>query len=127
MKIHDMDITTEAYKESAYDNTDVFMICFAVDDRDSLKAVTTRWIPEIMKARPLYPLVVVGTKADLDQVPELGGAVKAMMAAGASKYLECSAKTEDGVKQAFERAASAGLDGPKLPEIPKVSKSCNVL
>jgi len=48
----------------SYDMTDVFLICFAVDDVKSFKNVENRWITEIRHHAPGVPYILVGTKSD---------------------------------------------------------------
>lgn len=45
-------------------NCDVFLVCFAVDDADSLKSVETNWVPELRRYLPITPFILVGTRAD---------------------------------------------------------------
>ena len=46
----------------AYPQTDVFLVCAALDNAGSAEGVTDRWIPEIRHHMPHTPFVVVGTK-----------------------------------------------------------------
>jgi GTPase SAR1 family protein len=50
-----------------YPNTNVIVICFAVDSKASLESVRTKWHPEIEKHAPKVPLILCGTKCDLRQ------------------------------------------------------------
>ena len=43
----------------------MFLVCFAVDNRDSFDNVRNKWVPEIRHYSPHTPIMVVGTKADL--------------------------------------------------------------
>ncbi len=44
---------------------DVFLVCFAVDNRDSYENLRSTWVPEVRRHRPGAALIVVGTKTDL--------------------------------------------------------------
>ena len=41
-------------------DTDVFAICFALDDWNSFNDVETLWVPEIRQHRPQADLMLVG-------------------------------------------------------------------
>ena len=49
----------------SYPDTDVFIVCFAVDDRPTVNNIRDRWCPEIKKYCPTAPVVLVATKVDL--------------------------------------------------------------
>ena len=48
----------------SYMNCDVFLVCFAVDETDSLKSVEANWVPELRRYLPKTPFILVGTRAD---------------------------------------------------------------
>lgn len=99
------------------------MICFAVDSPDSLDNVQEKWISEVLHFCAGLPVILVGCKKDLrndpktieelkkiNQVPvppEEGNAIAQKI--GAYKYLECSARTNEGVREVFENATRAAL------------------
>ena len=49
----------------AYTNTDCFMICFSLVDKNSLKQACTKWIAEVKATAKSCPCILVGTKMDL--------------------------------------------------------------
>ena len=49
----------------AYANTDCFMICFSLVDKNSLKQACTKWIAEVKATAKSCPCILVGTKMDL--------------------------------------------------------------
>ena len=51
-------------RKLAYNDTDIYIICFSVVNEDSFRNVETRWVPEIRKYSPLVPFILVGTKID---------------------------------------------------------------
>jgi Rho family, other len=49
----------------SYDNTDVVVLCFSVDSKDSLENVESKWVGEIQENCPGVKLVLVALKCDL--------------------------------------------------------------
>lgn len=111
----------------SYPNTDVFLICFAIDDPGSYTNVRAKWFPEIShhldssvagaegrKAK----IILVGTKLDLredsetlERLRRAGTApityqqgVQMAKEIGAARYMECSALTQQGLKAVFDEA-----------------------
>lgn len=111
----------------SYPSTDVFLVCFAIDDPASYANVRAKWFPEIShhlqtsadgpdgkRAR----IILVGTKLDLREDSETiermrreGTApltyqqgVQMAKEIGAVRYLECSALTQQGLKAVFDEA-----------------------
>jgi len=105
----------------SYPQTDVFLVCFSVISSSSFENVKTKWVPEIQHHAPGVPILLVGTKSDLrkdDQTTKqlasrgqnLVNTEQANSMAkevGAVKYLECSALTQEGLKQVFDDAIRA--------------------
>ena len=116
----------------SYVCSDAILICFSVDEPSSLKNIPLSYIPEIKKYGPNIPIVLVGNKKDLrndDRSKEelantKGKPVKAKHGWSMAKkinafaYLECSAKTKEGVREVFETATRAALQEKK-----KIKKS----
>mmetsp|Transcript_10095 Transcript_10095/g.10919 ORF Transcript_10095/g.10919 Transcript_10095/m.10919 type:complete len:188 (-) Transcript_10095:1412-1975(-) len=96
----------------SYPQTDVFLICFALDSVTSYENVRNKWFPEIQHHAPGVPFILVGTKLDLRNDPKNGDAKFITKSQGESlkeelkafKYLECSARTQEGLKQVFDEA-----------------------
>lgn len=107
----------------SYPDSHVILICFAVDSPDSLDNVQEKWISEVMHFCQGLPIILVGCKKDLrfdpktieelrktsqrPVTPEEGMGVAQKI--GAYKYLECSAKSGEGVREVFEHATRAAL------------------
>ena len=105
----------------SYPQTGVFLMCFSVDSPDSFEDIKHKWCPEVSYFGPGTPFVLVGLKVDLRDDPttlrylalekrapvtcEQG--VQMAEEIGAFKYVECSAKTQVGVKEVFDAAATA--------------------
>ena len=55
----------------SYPDTHVLLICFSVDNPDSLENIPERWIPEVVHFCPKVPIVIVGNKCDLRDDPAI--------------------------------------------------------
>lgn len=115
----------------SYDNTDVVVLCFSVDSKDSLENVESKWVGEIQENCPGVKLVLVALKCDLRENTEEEDDAAANAAEGtqrekkpmisydqglevarrikALRYLECSAMRNRGVNEAFTEAARVAL------------------
>ncbi|KAG0429222.1 hypothetical protein HPB47_023836 [Ixodes persulcatus] len=107
----------------SYPDTDVILMCFSIDSPDSLENIPEKWTPEVRHFCPNVPIILVGNKKDLrldphtmrelakmkqkPVAPEEGRAMAEKI--NAYGYLECSAKTKDGVREVFETATRAAL------------------
>lgn len=107
----------------SYPDTDVILMCFSIDSPDSLENIPEKWTPEVKHFCPNVPIILVGNKKDLRNDPgtikELGkmkqepvkpeeGRTMAEKI-NAFAYLECSAKSKEGVREVFETATRAAL------------------
>lgn len=95
-----------------YPNADIAVICFNVDEPQSLTNVTEKWIPEIRHICPRCPVILVACKIDLRDDPETllkleqrnekpirtKTGRKVALQIHADDYIECSAKTHEGVE-----------------------------
>lgn len=52
----------------SYPQTDIFLVCFSIIDRNSFNCITTKWIPEISHWCPNVPFFIIRTKDDLKSV-----------------------------------------------------------
>jgi len=100
----------------SYNESDVVIICFAVDSKDSLENVPNKWVSEVKHFCPKEPILLVGLKTDLressnDSVSQ--EEAKATAAKLGLRYLECSAKTNVGVNTVFEEAVRATVSTKK--------------
>ncbi|KAK6952441.1 hypothetical protein Daesc_006978 [Daldinia eschscholtzii] len=115
----------------SYDNTDVVVLCFSVDSKDSLENVESKWVGEIQENCPGVKLVLVALKCDLRENAEEDEDAAASGTDGpqrekkpmidynqgldvarrikAMRYLECSAMRNRGVNEAFTEAARVAL------------------
>ncbi|XDB55481.1 hypothetical protein AB1E18_008944 [Capra hircus] len=107
----------------SYPDTDVILMCFSVDSPDSLENIPEKWVPEVKHFCPNVPIILVANKKDLrsdehvrtelarmKQEPVRTDDGRAMaVRIQAYDYLECSAKTKEGVREVFETATRAAL------------------
>lgn len=122
----------------SYPDSNVILICFSIDSPDSLDNVLEKWIPEVLHFCQGVPVILVGCKVDLRNDPvtiknlqadqqqpvstsegqEVAGKI------GSKHYLECSARTGEGVREVFETATRASL---VTKEKKKERRKCVVL
>ena len=126
----------------SYPDTDVILMCFSVDNPDSLENIPETWTPEVRKFCPNVPIILVGNKKDLrnddntkrelanmkrEPVTSEEGSVMCEKING-YVYLECSAKTMEGVRDVFEMAARAPLTNkPAKPRSWQRLNKCSIL
>uniref|UniRef100_A0A4D5RA19 Ras-related C3 botulinum toxin substrate 1 n=1 Tax=Scolopendra viridis TaxID=118503 RepID=A0A4D5RA19_SCOVI len=105
----------ERLRPLSYPNTDVFLLCYSVDNPNSFDNILSKWCPEVRHHCPKAPIVLVATKTDLRDDEAVTKAIgpgegkKLRSKIKAVKYVECSAKTRQGLKEVFEEAARAVL------------------
>ncbi|KAK0420922.1 hypothetical protein QR680_014967 [Steinernema hermaphroditum] len=121
----------------SYQLTDVFLVCFSVVNPASFENIREKWVPEINHHMPDTPFLLVGTQTDLrdsrSAIESLAkeGRRPVTYAAGermakelkAVKYVECSALTQDGLKNVFDEAIIAAL----YPRKPRKNRKCTIL
>merc|ERR1719273_2861663 len=114
----------------SYPDTDVILMCFSIDSPDSLDNIPEKWTPEVRHFCPNVPIILVGNKKDLRNDPNTIKELAKMkqepvkpedgrtMAEkiNAFAYLECSAKSKEGVREVFETATRAALQVKKEKE-----------
>jgi small GTP-binding protein len=105
----------------SYPNTNVFLVCFSVASPSSFDNVRSKWLPELNQHAPGVPLILVGTKSDMrgdsSVAEELATRGQAMVTEeqalqmvktiGAIRYIECSALTQENLKDVFDAAIKA--------------------
>jgi len=124
----------------SYSDTHCIMLCFSIDSPDSLENVQLKWVGEIADHCEGVKLVLVALKCDLRNDEEdllaaparedesfnpYGGSgpysqqkrlisyeegLAVAKKVGALRYLECSAKKNRGVNEAFSEAARCALN-----------------
>ena len=126
----------EDYKRTrplTYPGTDVFLLCFSLDNMTSLENIEYMWIPEIREFCPDTPFVLLGTKKDIRDSYEVGdqqtvaslnqknfkpvstNVGKAFAEKhGFISYFEVSALKGENVSEAFEGVGSIALHKDEL-------------
>jgi Ras family protein A len=124
----------------SYPDTDVILMCFSIDSPDSLDNIPEKWTPEVRHFCPNVPIILVGNKKDLRNDPNTIKELAKMkqepvkpedgrtMAEkiNAFAYLECSAKSKEGVREVFETATRAALQTRRQTH-PTCCSKCNLL
>ncbi|GAA5986694.1 hypothetical protein JCM5350_001455 [Sporobolomyces pararoseus] len=120
----------------SYSDTHLIMLAFAVDQPTSLENVEDKWIDEILEHCPGVKICLVALKCDLredpiarERVRKYGGemieyeqGLNVAKRIRASRYLECSAKCDRGVREAFEEAARVSVNAQRRGETRGSSK-----
>ena len=104
----------------SYPGTNVFVVCFAVDNPDSLSNVADKWYLELAREmgkldEPMPAVVLVGTKSDLiddcDYDDAKAKSVASNIGAINGEVYLCSALEGIGVQDLFEEAMRNALKG----------------
>ncbi|KAJ3665855.1 hypothetical protein Zmor_001322 [Zophobas morio] len=93
-------------RKLSYKEANVFLLCFAVDDKVSYENMETKWVPDLEEYSDV-PIILLGTKSDLrknksncisrDEINRFQKKI------GALFYVECSAKTLAGIEDLKKR------------------------
>lgn len=104
-------------RPQSYKDADVFLLCFSLINRNTLKHIKTKWVKEVRQTSPDVPIIVVGLKMDLrdnfdkadidrneDGVEPIKKekAQKLIQKIEAVQYLECSAKNMQRLDEVFD-------------------------
>ncbi|CAG0920009.1 unnamed protein product [Notodromas monacha] len=118
----------------SYPDTKVFLVCFAVNSKDSYDNVIHKWIPELRHHVPGAKVLLVGTKIDLRIPQRPGETITCMtpkdgndlkMRINAEKYVECSALTQEGLEGVFQEAMRVVLSESNMTAQQK--RKCRLL
>ncbi|KAL9652344.1 hypothetical protein ABK040_012000 [Willaertia magna] len=121
----------------SYPDTNIFLVVFSVVLRSSFENIGSKWLEEIRHYAPGVPAVLVGAKVDLREDPkklrELQQTGQAPVTKEEAekkrrewklyKYVECSAKTQYGVKEVFETAVRVARSPEKFKDWEEDKKS----
>lgn len=113
----------------SYPGADVFVVCFAFDNPESLAHVETKWIPEIKHFSRDIPIIVAGTKSDLKQTSRSTvqdqTVLELVERIQPAEYVECSAMTQQNIKQLFEASLRHAIATRVITQ--KTKKKCTIL
>lgn len=129
----------------SYDDTHAILLCFSVDSKDSLENIESKWVGEIADNCPGVKLVLVALKCDLRSTDDddaneedataeqqekkpcidYNQGLDVARRINALRYLECSAKKNRGVNEAFTEAARVAL--MVKPSNGKEGRKCSVM
>ncbi|GJQ67338.1 hypothetical protein Trydic_g8234 [Trypoxylus dichotomus] len=89
----------EKLRNLSYPNTDCFLLCFAINSKDSFLNLSYVWVKDIRKMNKKAKILVIGTKSDLKEESLNTGIteqdiLKFVKDIKADGYLECSAYTK---------------------------------
>ena len=133
----------EAYdrlRPLSYPDSDVILMCFSIDSPDSLENIPEKWSPEVRHfCGHTIPVILVGNKKDLRHDKSMKNELSKLKQAPVSSeegrvmserikaysYMECSAKTREGVRDVFETAAKASMK--RTPRRPQSWRKCSIL
>jgi small GTP-binding protein len=117
----------EIDRSLAYRIADIFLVCFSLDNSQSLEKLCNKFIPEI-RLESQAPIILVGTKLDLEEEEDVkrnrGEALKLKDSCNAADYVECSAYTLAGISEVFDAVVRVGVD---LRTIKKKKKKCAIM
>ncbi|KAL6052276.1 Ras- C3 botulinum toxin substrate 2 [Balamuthia mandrillaris] len=93
----------------SYPDTDCFLLCFSLVSRASFNNILSKWYPEISHNCPSARRLLVGTKMDLrgtkpEEEPTTAEIEEMVRKIEAEGFVECSALTQQGVKEVFDTA-----------------------
>ena len=100
----------------SYADVNVIVICYSIDSQDSFDNIIKVWIPEVKNYCPNIPIILLGNKINLRARTNNDGELVTNMpnilkyedgrnianTVKALAYLECSAKTNEGIDHVFE-------------------------
>ncbi|KAI8073993.1 GTP-binding protein rho1 [Gongronella butleri] len=122
----------------SYPETNVILICFAIDQPTSFANVQDRWLPEVTHFCQDVPKLLIGTKSDLRDDAALISQLNAMghqlityeegerlgREIGA-KYYECSARRNENVNEVITAATRTAMNNGLMGGLHK--KICAIL
>ena len=122
------------FRSISYKDSDFFILCFAIDDVNSFKAVESYWIHELNERAPKVPCILVGLKSDLKNSKEIqqklqeknetfvtiDKGLKLSKKIGAFDYLEVSSFLNVNVDEIIDKCLRCD---PKTQNVRRKSKS----
>ncbi|CAL5984517.1 Rac/Rho-like_protein [Hexamita inflata] len=85
LKIWDVSEQDDQFRRIYYSDVDLFIVCYAINNKESFNNAQMIWIPEIKFNKPKVPYILVGTKEDERSMSD--DVVSEKEAIGVAKYL----------------------------------------
>ncbi|EAS00331.2 Ras-related C3 botulinum toxin substrate 1 (Rho family, small GTP-binding Rac1)-like protein (macronuclear) [Tetrahymena thermophila SB210] len=122
----------------SYSNTDIFLIVFSVVDPESFDNALKKWYPELQQVQPKSLKVFVGNKIDLleseqskkksqKNAPVNSQQVKQIVNELGCEYFECSAKSNQGIKELFLQSIQDGMNCKQKNQKPRKHQRCTLI
>jgi Ras-related C3 botulinum toxin substrate 1 len=123
----------------SYPDTNIFLVCFSTVELPSFHNIREKWMIELKHYCPNVPKILVGTKVDLREERKADGADKVVtpdmgramaQQQNMADYLECSAKTKEGIDALFQQVVRVQLDQEKKKQLEAAAKkksTCTLL
>ena len=96
------------------DNADVILLCFSLDNLTSFQNVEIKWHSILKQKNSTAKIILVGMKSDLRENTELLITTKQAeylaKALDCTRYVECSAKTMNGVGSVFNEVILSSMN-----------------
>jgi len=97
----------------SYPDVNVLLVCYAINSLTSLHNVKETWTPEVKHFCPGIPIILVGTKMDLNvagsDIVDFQEAERVAQEIGAAEHIRCSAKTTENINHVFNVAITCAL------------------
>ena len=116
----------DSIRPLSYPDTDVILLCYSMDIRESFDNISTKWHTELKWYCPKVPVILTGLKKDLraealrqsdienaNNFVSFDEGKKMAEQIGAADFLECSSLKGEGVDDVFESAIRATLKSRK--------------
>ncbi|CAL6089573.1 Rac/Rho-like_protein [Hexamita inflata] len=101
-----------------YPDSDIVLICYAINNQQSLNNVLIKWVPEIRHHMPNVPLVLVGTKNDLKysarNTVQIDDVERVKFEIGACFHTVCSAVLDSDIRFLMNQIAQILKEPGKL-------------
>jgi len=107
----------------SYPQTQIFLCLFSVVDPSSLKSIKQKYLPEVRKQCPKASIILLGTKTDLRDDPEMKSISfqegKEIAKELGVEYMECSSRHQIGVSEIFTEAVRIVMNKDKKDIVQK--------
>ncbi|KAG9494638.1 hypothetical protein GDO78_002139 [Eleutherodactylus coqui] len=121
----------------SYPDMNVILMCFSVDNPNSLENIPKKWVPEVKNFCPNVSIILVANKKDLRNNENIDKELARKLVRtedgqamairiSTYEYLEYSAKTNDGVKELSQMASRAAVQ-KRRGASGKCSSGCKLL